>query len=106
MNINELFEALQNNFLPEELKGEFILQGNCIIWSYNLQNDSEEIDAPNEEEDELNYNFEASSSEELLLEAYQEDMEQLQVYLDNIGEENWTFGDPDIDNTTISFKIF
>lgn len=106
MNINELFEQIQNKFLPEDLNGEFTLHGNCIIWTYNLNNDSEEIDAPNEDDEELNYNFEAQSSEELLWEAYQEDLEAVQMFLNSIDEENWTFSDPDIGDIIISFKIF
>lgn len=106
MNISELFEAIQDNFLPEELNGEFTIQGNCIIWTYNLDEDSQEIPVPNEEDEEQNFSFESMSSEELLWEAYQEDLEAVQLFLDSIEEENWTFSDPDIGDSTISFKIF
>jgi hypothetical protein len=106
LNISEVFEAIQDKFLPEELNGEFILQGNCIIWTYDLDEDSEVIPAPSEDDEESNYSFESQSSEELLWEAYQEDLEAVELFLDSIGEENWTFGDPDIGDSTISFKIF
>jgi hypothetical protein len=52
MNISELFECIQDKFLPEDLNGEFVLQGNCIIWEYNLDNDSEEIVIPKGDDDE------------------------------------------------------
>jgi hypothetical protein len=102
LNISEVFEAI----LPEELNGEFILQGNCIIWTYNLDEDSEVIPAPSEDDEESNYNFESQSSEELLWEAYQEDLDLVKEFLDSIEEENWTFSDPDIGDSMISFKIF
>lgn len=107
MNISELFEQIQDRFLPEELDGEFTLHGNCIIWTYNLDNDSEEIVAPNEEDEEFNYSFDAMSSEELLQEAYDKDLALLEGLLDELEEfDNWTFSTPDISENTISFKIF
>jgi len=97
MNINELFEKIQDKFLPEDLNGEFILQGNCIIWSYNLINDSEEIEPPCEDDDdELNFNFEAASCEELLQDAYIADSEKIEELLDELEEsDNWTFSEPE-----------
>jgi len=106
MNINELFETIQDEFLPEELNGEFLLHGNVIIWSYNLTEDSEEINYF-EEEEEDGFSFEASSSEELLQEGYREDLEHVQQFLDNIDEtDNWTFSDFEIVDDVIVFKIF
>ena len=105
MNINELFEEIQDEFIPEELNGEFLLQGRCIIWSYDLEDASEEIDY-DEDDDNNMFGFESMSSEELLLEAYREDLEKLQELLDEYGEiDNWTFSDTDINETIISFKI-
>jgi hypothetical protein len=87
MNISELFEQIQDNLLSDGLlSGEFTLQGNCIVWTYNLEENSEEIDAPNEDDDEMNFSFEAISSEELLQEAYQDDLILLEQFLDSIEE--------------------
>jgi len=106
MNINELFETIQDEFLPEELNGEFLLHGNVIIWSYNLTEDSEELLYLDDDEEEL-FDFEATSSEELLREAYQEDLEKVQQFLDTIEEtDNWTFSDQEILDDVIVFKIF
>ena len=106
MNINELFEVIQDEFLPEELNGDFLLHGNVIIWSYNLTEDSEELLYLDEDEEEL-FSFEASSSEELLQEAYREDLEKLQQFLDSIEEnDNWSFSDSEIVDDVIVFKIF
>ena len=107
MNVNELFEKIQDNFLPEELNGEFTLHGNCIIWTYNLENDSEEIPAPSEDDDDMNFSFEAQSSEELLNEAYDEDLAHLEELLDELEEsDNWSFSEPETNENVISFKIF
>jgi len=107
MNINELLEKLQERFLPEDLKGEFTAHGNCIIWEYNLDNDVEEIEVPEADGDELEFDFESLSSEELLQEAYNKDHELLEVFLDEIDEfNNWTISDPEINENIISFKIF
>jgi len=107
MNINELFEVIQDEFLPEELNGDFLLHGNVIIWSYNLTENSEELLYLDEDEEEELFNYEASSSEELLQEAYQEDLEKLQQFLDSIEEtDNWSFSDGEIVDDVIVFKIF
>ena len=107
MNINELFEGIQDEFLPEELNGEFLLQKNCIVWSYNLDEEAEEINDLDEDEEEFGFDFEASSSEELLQEAYQDDFEKLQQFLDGTEEiDNWTFSDSEIVDDVIVFKIF
>lgn len=106
MNINELFEEIQNEFLPEELNGEFLLQGNCIVWTYNLEEDSEQIVYDEDDEENL-FSFEASSSEELLQEAYQEDLEKLNDLLDELEETmNWNLSDFETSESIISFKIF
>ena len=44
MNISELFEEIQNKFLPEYLNGELTLHGNCIIWTYNLDEEGQTAD--------------------------------------------------------------
>lgn len=108
MNISELFEKLQDKFLPEEINGEFSLHGNCIIWEYNLDNDSEEISISTMDEDEEQYfDFEASSPEEILLETHGDVLEQVEFYLDELEElDNWTISESEIVDNTISFKIF
>jgi hypothetical protein len=107
MKINELFEEIQEKLIPEDLNGEFILQGNCIIWSYNLDNDSEEIEAPVEDDDELNFSFDAVSPQELLQDAYIADSEKLETLLDELEEtDNWTFSEPETIDNVISFKLF
>ena len=106
MNINELFETIQDEFVPEELNGEFLLHGNVIIWSYNLTEDSEEITYLDDDEEET-FSFEASSTEELLQEGCQEDLEKLQQFLDGIEEtDNWTFSDSEVVDEVIVLKIF
>ena len=107
MNISELFEEIQNKFLPEELNGEFILQGNCIVWTYNLVNDSEELPMQEEDDDEINFSFDSSSPEELLQDAYDKDIVLIEEFLDELEEtDNWSFSQPDINECIISFKIF
>lgn len=107
MNISELFENIQDNFLPEELNGEFTLQGNCIVWTYCLDDDCEDIETINEEDDDPTFSFEAQSMEELLQEAYDEDVEAINGLLDTLEEsDNWSFSEPDIIENVISFRIF
>jgi hypothetical protein len=107
MNINELFEIIQDRLFPEDLNGEFTLHGNCIIWTYNLDNDLKEIEIPNEDDDEQGFGFEAQSSEELLQETYDKDIILLEGLLDEIEEsDNWSFSEPETNKNIISFKIF
>jgi len=106
MNINELFEKIQDDFLPEELNGEFLLQDNCIVWSYDLNENLEEIEYSDDDDENL-FSFEASSSEELLQEAYQDDLEKLNDLLDEINEtDKWNFSEFEATESIISFKIF
>ena len=84
MNINELFDKFQEEFEEDELRGEFVLQGNVIIWSFNL-----------------------SDEEELLIDAYHEDLEKIQLFLDELNEmENLNFSDYEIVDDVILLKIF
>jgi hypothetical protein len=107
MNISELFEKIQDEFLPEELNGEFQLQDGSIVWTYNLNNDSEEIDYTDNDEEDSMFNFNSTSPEELLQDAYDEDLEKVQEFLDEIEEsDNWSFSDPETIENIISFKIF
>lgn len=106
MTIGELFNKLQEE-LSDDLKGELILKGKSIIWTYDLNKNSEEIDAPNEDDDDNDeFNFDSQSPEELLIEAYIDDLENIQQLLDEYEEfDNWSFSDPDTNETTISFRI-
>ena len=107
MDINELFEKIQEEFHPDELRGEFTLQGNLIIWSFNLSDDVDEFDYVEEDGDEYVFNYDSECSEELLVEAYHEDIEQVRLFLDEIEEtDNWTFSDYEIVDEVILFKIF
>lgn len=108
MNISELYEAIQDEFFPDDINGEYLLHGNVIIWSYNLTEDSEEATFMNGDDDEEDiFSFEETSAEELLQEAYQEDYDKLEEFLDSIDEtENWTISDGEIVDDVITFKIF
>jgi len=108
MNINELFDVVQERFTPVELNGELTLHGNCIIWSYTPESNSEDIeDAFDSEEDDMSLEFEVVSCEELLHDTYLEDKERLETYLEEIDEaNNWAFTDTDVVENRISFKIF
>ena len=107
MNISELFEEIQNKFSFEELSGELTLEGNCILWSYSVENDSEQFVNDYSDEEEIEYSFEALSSDEILLETYNEELEKIETCLDELNELNdWSFSDYDIVDNTISFKIF
>ena len=103
MIIGELFNKLQEE-LSEELKGELTLKGKSIIWTYNISENSDEIDA--QDDDDEDYDFQAQSPEELLLDAYIEDLDNIQELLDEYEEsENWLFSEPETNETTISFRI-
>lgn len=110
MDIKQLFKKIEEKFLDEEINGSYNLDGNCIIWSYDLDNCTEEIQIPfvnDDGEEEYLFDFESISSEELLQEAYDDDHELLEIFLDEIEEtENWSLSDPEILDNTISFKIF
>lgn len=109
MNISELFEKLQERFNEDEIKGEFTLNGNCIIWKFNLDNNCKDIQMPinDDDDDEILFDFEAVSPEEILQEAYNEVLTLLELFFDEVEEtDNWTFSDSDVMDNTISFKIF
>jgi hypothetical protein len=112
MNINELFTNILSKFSTEDLCGEFTLEGNCIVWTYILDNydntdDIRSFYCDDEEDDLLDFNFESTSSEELLLEAYDTNFQKIEALLDELDEtENWTISEPETTDDTISFKIF
>ena len=103
MIIGELFDKLQEE-LSNDLKGELTLKAKSIIWTYNISENSDEIDA--QDDDDEDYDFQAQSPEELLLDAYIEDLDNIQELLDEYEEsENWLFSEPETNETTISFRI-
>jgi len=105
MNISELFEQLQN--ILDDLNGEIILEGNCIVWSYDLDRDGATQDIEATDDDELEFDFASSTSPaELLQQGYEEDKEAIELFLDGLDEDNWTISDPEIGDTQISFRIF
>jgi hypothetical protein len=111
MNINELFKTIQHKFSPEDLNGEFTIEGNCIVWTYVLDNyDTTNYTRCNYDDDDddlLEFEFESASSEELLLENYECDFQKIEALLDELDEtENWTISDSETIDDTISFKIF
>jgi len=105
MNINELFEEIQDEFHPEELNGEFTLAGNSIVWTYDLDDDAEDITI-DDDDDEYSFGFEAESPEELLLEAYKQDLELLDKLLDELEEtDNWTISPTETIDNVITFEL-
>ena len=107
MNISELFKKIQDEFDVDEIKGEYILQGNVIIWSYNLSDDDDEFEYVVEDNEEFIFNYECECDEELLIEAYHEDVENLKLFLDGINElENWNISEYEVVDDVILFKLF
>ena len=105
MNICELFEELQDSIL-EDLNGDLILQKKCIVWSHNLDSDgvTEDLELTDDEE----YDFTSTiSPEELLQQGYDEDLEIIQAHLAQLDDYvDWSFSNPEIGETVISFRIF
>jgi hypothetical protein len=107
MNICELFEELQDN-IAGDLNGELILEGNCIIWSYDLDRDGATPDLEIADDDEQEYDFvNATSPEELLQQGYDEDLMIIEAYIAQLDDyADWSYSDPEIGESQISFKIF
>ena len=105
MNICELYKELQDNIL-DDLNGELILQKKSIVWSYNLDNDgiTEDLELTDDEE----YDFtSATSPEEMLQQGYDEDLEVIEAFIAQLDDyADWTFSDPEISDTIISFRIY
>jgi len=107
MNISELFEKIQDCFMPEDLNGEITLHGNCITWSYTPDNENIDEQKFLDEDSDALFGFESTSSEELLQEVYKNDLMLLEELFDDLEEiDNWSFSEPDIVENNISFKIF
>lgn len=105
MNICELFEELKDNVL-DILNGDLVLQKKCIVWSYSLDNDgvTEDLELTDDED----YDFtSATSPEEMLQQIYDEDLESIQAHLAQLDDyAEWSFSEPEIGETIISFRIF
>lgn len=107
MKIKELFAIIEENLPNEDINGEFQLKGNCIVWTFNLNDNSEEITVLNEDDEDESFSFESTSNEEILQDAYDEDLEALEALLDEQEEtDNWTFSEIEASETIISFRIF
>jgi hypothetical protein len=105
MNISELFETIQDSSFIDDINGEFTLRKNSIVWTYKLDKDSEDCESSYEDDDD-SYCFNVTSSEELLLDAYNEDLESLRNFSMKIEEsDNWKISEPDTNENIISFKI-
>jgi len=105
MNINEIFETLQDNIEQDELKGELTLCNNCIVWSYDLNSEEVEVDNEYDEDEDFLFSFESVSSEEKLMEIYHTDIEIIERIIDHYDENGWGFSEPKTLKTSISFMI-
>ena len=104
MNINELFELLQDN-VSDELNGEITLHKNDIIWSYIIEDiDDEYID--DEEDEDFFFGFETASNQEKLIEIYEEDLHTIQMTLvEHDLENDWKLSEFAINQNSIFFNI-
>jgi len=106
MIINELFKKLEKNFQKNRLNGEITLQRDCIVWTYILDDGNELMDTAYNS-NEIESEIESISFEELLQDAYNEDLDKIETFLDEIDEsEKWVISDADVIENVISFKIF
>lgn len=108
MNIQALYlEMEQDEFLRATLNGELTLKGNCVIWSYELyESSTDDNNNYNEDEDDM-YGFERTSNEEILLETYRDDVEEIRDFLEELGNDSsWELTEPEIFDDMISFKIY
>jgi len=111
MKINELYNQIKDNFGFDYLEGDLTLKNKFILWSYSLDgscdsNKNNRFDDYCDEED-FNYYNDLLSSEEILRDAYDHDIEILNGYLDEIDEDgDWTITEPNIHKISISFRIY
>ncbi len=109
MNIDKLYEKLQDENFLETLQGELTLNGNCIIWTFDLLNNSEEFDEDidNDGNDDIESDeLEFISPLEMLNEAYFHDLQEIETFIADLDENDWQFSDAEIIDNVISFKIF
>lgn len=106
MKVDNLLELIQSNPESEELKGEFSLLNNSIVWSFKLDETNNGDHNMFDEDDEYGY-FDAPTIEEQLQESYLHDYDKINLILDKIDESyNWGFTEPDVLDNTISFEIY
>lgn len=104
MNINELFELLQDN-VSDDLSGEITLHKNTIIWSYTLE-DIDDDYINEDDDDDFFFGFESTSSEEKLIKVYETDLDLIRMILLDFDEENnWSFSEYKTKQNSITFKI-
>lgn len=110
MYIKDLFEILQEEYIVEQLKGELTLDGNCIIWSFDVKDDINDENESHNDTDDIDYeefSFNIKSACEILEETYGEDFILIEKVIDEYDAlDNWTFSSSEIWKNNISFKIF
>lgn len=105
MDINELFDAIQETLSVDDINGEFTLIDNEIIWTYSLTEEGDESPMVFNDEEDIN-NFDGSCGEEALQEGFREDYEKFELFLDSNNEiDNWVISESKINDDTITFKI-
>jgi hypothetical protein len=109
MKIKELYNKIQEHeFFIEELKGDLTLNGNCIVWTFDIKNseDYHESTTINDDDDD-EYCFNITSPSEILQDAYDVDIIAIENLVEEIDESSeWSYSLPEVSETTISFKIF
>jgi len=115
MTIKKLFDVLLSTDIQEKIKGELTLHGKKIIWAYDITKNSERLGDDNNEgvsvlidDNETDYTgYIDTSIEEMLQQACDEDMEIIQNYVYEMNDcIDWSYSDPHLGETTISFKIY
>lgn len=98
---------MSDKIFLERLEGELILKEDMIVWSYDLDKDSEEIENINDELEESDVEFgDIVCVEEVLNDTYESDMEEIYDTICSVDDINdWYFSEPVINDTIISFDI-
>ena len=79
MNISKLFKELEN-YIADELNGELILEGNRIVWSYDLDRDGATQDIEAIDDDELEFRKEIDDETDTYHE-FQDYDEDLNIFI-------------------------
>jgi|GEM_PF-1223654 len=106
--IKNLFKKLQDNKqLQEKLTGELTLKGDTIVWTYDFDNDAEELDDCQEELDDNDITFgDVVCVEEYLNDTCETDIEEIMDYItSNDDVDDYEFSESIIKGSIISFKI-
>jgi len=105
MEIKELFNIMKNDYITEEILGEFYLEKNHILWSYDLNDElTDEFDEDGDYNEDY-FNFD-SKTKETLLEVFNSVFDSYELFLDSINEyDNWMVSEPLIHENTITAKI-